>query len=126
MERLSAKQEKFCIEIAKGENQTQAALNAGYSPAIARRIGSDNMTKENIKTRIKELSQREKTRRIMSIDERQELLSNIALDEEADKNTRIKAVDTLNKMDGVYITKAEVKIRKSLSDIIKEVDEEEC
>lgn len=44
----------------------------------------------------------------MTIDERQELLSNIALDEEADKNTRIKAIDTLNKMDGVYITKAEV------------------
>lgn len=123
MTKLSTKQEAFCIEIAKGENQTQAAINAGYSPKTAKEMAYENLTKPHIADRIKALSQREKTRRIISIDERQELLSNIAEEREGDMNARLKAIDILNKMDGLYIQKHEVKVTKSLADVLKEVDD---
>ena len=57
----------------------------------------------------------------MDINQRQELLTKIAT-EEPDPNARIRAIDTLNKMDGLYIQKHEVEIKKSLAAIIEEID----
>lgn len=54
--KLSAKQEKFCLEYIKSHNATEAAINADYSEKTARIQGSQLLTKLNIKNRIKELS----------------------------------------------------------------------
>jgi len=57
---LNLKQKKFCDEYLVDFNATQAAFRAGYSKETARSIGSENLTKPDIKAyiseRLKELS----------------------------------------------------------------------
>ena len=54
-DKLTAKQEAFCLEYMKDLNATQAAIRAGYSPTSARQIADANMTKHDIAERIVEL-----------------------------------------------------------------------
>lgn len=119
--KLTPKQQKFCEEYAASGNGTLAAIRAGYPERSARSIANENLTKPDIIAEIKRLSQREKHYRIMNIDERQVLLTQIANNGE-DLNAAIRAIDTLNKMDGLYIQKHEVQVTRSLADIIKEID----
>ena len=51
---LSAKQQKFIDEYLQCPNATQAALRAGYSERTARSIGSENLTKPDIRAAIDE------------------------------------------------------------------------
>lgn len=55
--RLTGKQELFCLEYIKDFNATQAAINAGYSKKTAGAMGSENLTKPEIQQRIAELQQ---------------------------------------------------------------------
>jgi len=55
---LTAKQELFCNEYLLDLNATQAAIRAGYSQPTAYSIGSENLRKPNIRTRIAELMQK--------------------------------------------------------------------
>lgn len=53
---LTVIQEAYCQEYIKSpENQTQAAVNAGYSPKTAAKFASQNMRDERIQKRIAEL-----------------------------------------------------------------------
>ncbi|MEB7922383.1 terminase small subunit [Atlantibacter hermannii] len=53
---LTVIQEAYCQEYIKSpENQTQAAINAGYSPKTAAKFASQNMRDERIQKRIAEL-----------------------------------------------------------------------
>lgn len=52
MARLSLKQELFIEEYLVDLNATQAAIRAGYSTRSAAEIGSENLTKPNIRARI--------------------------------------------------------------------------
>ncbi len=121
--KLTPKQQKFCEEYAASGNATQSAIAAGYSAKTAYSIGEENLRKPEIISEIKRLSQRDKRNRIMSIDQRQEMLTQIANNGE-DLNAAIRAIDTLNKMDGLYIQKHEVQVTRSLADIIKEIDDD--
>lgn len=57
---LSGKQNRFIEEYLFDFNATQAAIRAGYSPKTARVQASQNLTKLNIRSKIKEaLSLRE-------------------------------------------------------------------
>lgn len=49
------KQEVFCQEYLIDLNATQAAIRAGYSMSTAYSIGSENLTKPELRTRIVEL-----------------------------------------------------------------------
>lgn len=49
---MTAKQKKFIDEYLIDLNATQAAIRAGYSPETARSIGSENLTKPDIRARI--------------------------------------------------------------------------
>lgn len=61
MAKLTAKQKLFCDEYLIDLNATQAAIRAGYSSESAKEIGSENLTKPNIRARIdKELAERSK------------------------------------------------------------------
>lgn len=55
MEKLTAKQERFCYEYCIDYNATQAAIRAGYSEASAGLIGYENIKKPYIKNRISEM-----------------------------------------------------------------------
>lgn len=52
MAKLTEKQKRFVEEYLIDLNATQAAIRAGYSPDSAKEIGSENLTKPNIRTYI--------------------------------------------------------------------------
>lgn len=54
---LTDKQIRFCQEYTIDFNATQAAIRAGYSEDTARSIGSENLTKPDIKEYISELQE---------------------------------------------------------------------
>lgn len=66
---LTAQQEAYCQEYIKSpENQTQAAINAGYSPTTAAKFASQNMRDERIQKRIAELMEERNKRLRVSAD----------------------------------------------------------
>jgi len=76
--RLTQKQETFCIKYFELGNATEAALVAGYSRKVARSIGSENLTKPDIQSRIQELRERVEDASITSVLERKQILAEIA------------------------------------------------
>lgn len=54
---LTPKQELFCQEYLVDLNATQAAIRAGYSQETAGSIGSENLTKPEILSRVHDLMQ---------------------------------------------------------------------
>ena len=61
-----------------------------------------------VRAYIRELTEKAKDERIMTAKDRQVLLSEIAQDEGMEAGDRIRAVDTLNKMTGEYLSRVEV------------------
>lgn len=55
MGRFTKKQRRFCIEYVVDHNATKAAIRAGYSEKTARSIGSENLTKPDIKQYIENI-----------------------------------------------------------------------
>ena len=49
---MTEKQKRFCDEYLIDLNATQAAIRAGYSPASANSVGSENLAKPDIRARI--------------------------------------------------------------------------
>ena len=76
--RLTQKQETFCVKYFEIGNASEAARLAKYSPKTAAVIGRENLLKPNIQARIAELREEVKGAAIMNVQERQEVLSEIA------------------------------------------------
>jgi phage terminase small subunit len=108
MQRL---QEKFCVEFVRCGNATEAYKRAGYkakTDKAASTVAARLLGNVGIQQRIEELRREMDSRKIMDAAERRELLTQFARDEETGKTDRLRAVDLLNKMDGVYINKTQV------------------
>lgn len=126
---LNNQQKSFCEEYVKnGLNGTQAYLKAynndNLTEESARASASRLLTNVNVLSYIKELQDELRKANIMSAEERMEWLSGVVKDinkeevyiktsdgedvlvgsKNADLNTKIKAIDTLNKMSGEYRT----------------------
>ncbi|OJH26009.1 terminase small subunit [Enterobacter kobei] len=68
-EPISVLKEAYCQEYIKcPENQTQAAINAGYSPNTAAKFASQNMRDERVQKRIAELMEERNKRMRVSAD----------------------------------------------------------
>ncbi len=68
-EPLSVLKEAYCQEYIKcPENQTQAAINAGYSPNTAAKFASQNMRDDRVQKRIAELMEGRNKRNRVSAD----------------------------------------------------------
>ncbi|WP_370609511.1 terminase small subunit [Citrobacter portucalensis] len=68
-EPLSVLKEAYCQEYIKcPENQTHAAINAGYSPNTAAKFASQNMRDERVQKRIAELMEERNKRMRVSAD----------------------------------------------------------
>lgn len=106
--KLNARQKAFCEYYVASGNATDAAIKAGYKEKNARFIGSENLTKANIKKYIEELQEKAKGNRIMTAIERREFLTSMIKDGAVKDADRLKALDILNKMDGEYTQKVEV------------------
>lgn len=101
--KLRPKQARFVrAYIDNGGNATQAAITAGYNPKTARQIAAENLTKPYIEEAIRELTEaREKSSGITAEWVRQQI-AQIAQKEEAKDQDRLKALDMLAKMLGLY------------------------
>ena len=108
MQRL---QEIFCMEFVRCGNATEAYKNAGYkvrSDKVAGVCAAKLLGNARVQQRIAELRREMDSHKIMDAAERRELLTQFARDEETGKADRLKAMDLLNKMDGVYINKTQI------------------
>ena len=123
--KLNARQKSFCEFYVVSGNATDAAIKAGYKEKNARFIGSENLTKANIKEYIEELQEKTKTSRIMTAIERREFLTAMIKNGFVKDTDRLKAVDILNKMDGEYTQKLEVKGELKSEDPFKGLSTEE-
>ena len=108
MKKLTIKQKKFADEYIKTGNATQSAINAGYSEKTARKIGSENLTKPDIKAyideRMKELEEEaiadqseilKYLTRIIRDEEREEVLVNVGNFEQEKQEIKISAKDKI-------------------------------
>ena len=104
-------QENFCVEFVRCGNATEAYKNAGYkvrSDKVAGVCAAKLLRNAKVQSRIAELREELDSHKIMDAAARRELLTQFARDEETAKPDRLKAMDLLNKMDGVYINKTQV------------------
>lgn len=119
--RLTVKQEKFCLEYAKSGNAVQSYISAyeknnSYSCAG---VESHRLLKNpKIKARLKELYELQNAEKIMQAEEIQTTLTEIA--RTGSIKDRLKAIDILCKMGGLYISKQELEITNSIPIVIKD------
>lgn len=76
-DRLTVKQEKFCINYFESGNAASAATLAGYSIKSIRSIASEILTNPNIKARIKALQEKAESAKIATVQERKQILTEI-------------------------------------------------
>lgn len=107
---LTAKEEKFCINVFSGMTYTDAYRDAYDSENMSDKTINEKASlmakKDKIRTRIQQLRSEANSDKILSAIRRKEILTDIVLNRDND-DSRMKAIDILNKMDGEYITKIE-------------------
>lgn len=129
---LNAKQEKFINNIVSGMSQRQAykdAYQVSYSDEAIDSKASTLFNSEKVQIRYRELMSKLEEEAIMSAKERMIWLTEVIRDKQlevddigfkpADLNTKMKAVDILNKMSGEYITKVEAEVDSDINVTIK-------
>ena len=121
---MNARQKKFAELYAQSGNAEQAAIAAGYSEKYARGNAYKLVAISGIAEYIRELNEKAQDERIMTAKERQAMLSDIARGGTFDAD-RIRAIDTLNKMTGEYVTKIEGSISADVNDPFKGLTTEE-
>lgn len=106
----NARHEKFVQCLIAGMSQRQAYREAFSASNRWKDKTVDNRASElfrEVLGRYKELQEEAQDAAIMNYKERQIKLSEIASNDE-EPNAQIRAIDTLNKMDGVYTQKVEL------------------
>ena len=145
---LNAKQEKFIQNIVKGMSQREAykdAYKVNYKDEAIDSKACALFNSDKVQNRYKELMSKLEDESIMSAKDRMKWLTDVVRDiqreeatikmpdgeellvgmKNADLSTKIKAIDTLNKMSGEYITKVEGNMNISYEDAIKEVADDD-
>ncbi len=143
---LNVQQERFIQNIVKGMSQREAykeAYNATYSNEAIDVKACELFNSDKVQIRYKELLQELEDKSIMSAKERMkwltEVIKNIQKEDiytvdtngenvlvssrNADLNTKLKAIETLNKMSGEYITKIEADVNSDVTINIELTDD---
>lgn len=138
MEKMTAKQKRFCDEYLIDLNATRAAIRAGYSEKNARNIGCENLAKPNIKAYIDERMAEKESELIADQDEVLKYLTSVlrgesqsdivvvegvgdgcsvarAMGKAPDEKERLKAAELLGKRYGLYTDKVEQQVDMELS-----------
>ncbi len=136
---LTAKQEKFVRNLIEGMTQREAYKNSYDAENMADKTIDENACRlfndSKIKARYEELQDELAKASIMTAQERLIYLSKVVREEEkekiilwkedgaeierpADIGTKIKAIDTMNKMTGEYTTKIEGNMSVRLEDLL--------
>lgn len=141
---LTIKQEKYVLNLINGMSQREAYKSAfdakNMKDATIDKRASELFQKGEVKGRYDELLKEIKNKSIMAAEERQIWLSKVIKGEikdtyhyffdgeyiederEPDINSKIKALDTLNKMTGEYVQKVKVGTDKPFEVTIKVVE----
>lgn len=104
----NARHEKFAQGIASGLSQRKAYRAAfpnanNWKDETVDSKASTLAKNEKVLARLRELAGQTTSKAVMSIQERKEWLTEVVNDREENMKNRLRAVDTLNKMDGAYI-----------------------
>ena len=120
---MTARQRKFAEFYVQCGNIVQSAMAAGYSETYANARAHELLENVGVAQLIRELTEKAQDERILTAKERQVMLSDIARNTGAEPADRIRAVDTLNKMTGEYITRVEAKVETSqkLADVMAQI-----
>jgi hypothetical protein len=107
---LTQKQENFAKAIAlDGMSYSDAYRSAYNTKSMSDKTINEKASllkdQDKIRARIKELSDKVNTPKIMSAQKRKEWLTEVINNEDVDINARLKASDQLNRMEGEYVTK---------------------
>lgn len=122
--RLTAKQENFCIEYAKTGNAVKSYIKAyqkqnSYSAAgvEAHRL----LKNPKIKAKLQALYEEHNAEKIMQAEEIQERLTQIARGDNGEKvKDKLKAMELLGKMGGMFISKQELDINSTIPVVIRD------
>lgn len=120
---MNERQKKFAEYYAQSGNAERAAIEAGYSAKYARGNAHKLVAISGIAQYIRELTEKAQDERIMTARERQAVLSDIA--RSGEDQDRIRAIDTLNKMTGEYVTKIEGNVNAEVNNPFKDLTTEE-
>lgn len=126
--KMSEKQKAFCDYYIESLNLTEAAKKAGYSEKTARSMGSENLTKPDIKEYIElRLAQMEE-KRVATASEVLEYLTRVMRGEEKDQfdmdaslQDRTKAAELLGKRYRLFIDKQEIEAKMEPVTIINDI-----
>lgn len=121
---MNERQKKFAECLLACGNRTEAARQAGYSNSYAEHRADDLWRNVEIQEYYKQLVEKAQDERIMTARERQATLSDIARSGAMDAD-RIRAIDTLNKMTGEYVTKIEGNLSAEINNPFQELTTEE-
>lgn len=103
---LTPKEEIFAQEKAKGATNVDAYEAAGYNPGANRQTHKNNGSKVAkrplVMARIKQLQEAVDSQAILSVEQIQASLTEMALDDANSKNVKLKALDQLAKTKGAY------------------------
>ena len=123
---LTAKQEKFCLNIINGMSQADAYRDAYPGIRMSDKTVWERasvLAKNNkVLTRIAELRDELAKPSIMTAEERLEWLTTVVKDDEQVIDVRLKASDQMNKMQGAYVQKIEADVNTHI-DIVVELTE---
>ena len=126
----NVKHEKFAQAVASGISQ-RAAYRAAYPNAEkwkdeAVDARASNLRKiDKVLIRIEELCKQSTSETVMTITERKEWLTGIIMDSDEKTKDRLNALDTLNKMDGVYVNNLNVNGQMDVKNPYDELSVEE-
>lgn len=90
--KLTNKQQKFADEYIRTGNATKSALEAGYSPKTAQRMGSENLSKPLIKSYINSVMEKLESAKIATAKETLEYLSSVMRGEQTEDVVTNKGV----------------------------------
>lgn len=120
---MTPKQQAFCDYYIASGNATEAAIKSGYSPKTARSVGSENLTKPDIKKYIAEHMQKAQKSRIATAEEILEYLSGVVRNTEETTRERTKAAELLGKR---YALFEEARAANNNSGISLNIQIEDC
>ena len=140
VDKLTAKQQRFCDEYLIDLNATQAAIRAGYSGKNANNIASENLAKPNIQKYIRDRMAEKETSLIADQNEILEYLTSVLRGESeagmiVGKNgdmaatpdlpgvkDRLRAAELLGKRYGLFVEKVDLTKRELSDDAKADID----
>ena len=126
----NVRHEKFAQAVATGISQ-RAAYRAAYPSAenwkdeVVDVKASELRKNGKVSVRIEELCKQSTSETVMTITERKEWLTGIIMDSDEKTKDRLNALDTLNKMDGVYVNNLNVNGQMDVKNPYDELSVEE-